>query len=164
MKTKKMTRFVFLITLIIASMTVATIQGKKPSGSVGSVEVSITGVELGDLDGRGQINDATIYGNVKIYVGAAGSYRVSLTADILYLGDEPVVPNNPKKKDMFSLKQAIYVEASGAGWVEADFSFNLFNKYGWYKAEIVAVSGGVSATSEPWIFDPPGGSAGPMRY
>jgi len=159
-----MTRYALLITLIVASMTVATIQGKGKSGSVESVQVAITYIELGDLDGRGQINDATIHGNVKVYVGAAGSYRVSLKADILYLGDEPVLPDKISKKDMFALKQTIYVDASEAGWVEADFAFNLFNKYGWYKAEIVATCGGVSATSEPWIFDPPGGSAGPMRY
>lgn len=164
MKTNNMTRFALLLTLIIASMSVATIQGKRKSGSVESVQVSITGVDLGDLDGRGQINDATIHGNVRIYVGAAGSYRVALTAKILYLGDEPVLPDKIRKKDLFSLKQSIYVEASEAGWVEADFSFDLFNKYGWYKAEIIAVCGGVSDTSEPWIFDPPGGSAGPMRY
>jgi hypothetical protein len=164
MKTNSRTRLALLFTLIFASMVVATTQGKQKSGSVESVQVMITGIELGDLDGRGQINDATIHCNVRIYVGAGGRYRVSLTADILYLGDEPVLPDEIRKKDYFRLKQAIYVEASGAGWVEADFSFDLFNKYGWYKAEIVAVCDRVSATSEPWIFDPPRGSAGPMRY
>ena len=164
MKTNNRTRLALLFTLIIASLSVATIQGKEKSGSVESVRVMITGVELGDLDGRGQINDATIHGKVRIYVDAAGSYRVSLTAEVLYLGDEPVLPDEISKKDYFRLKQTIYVEASGAGWAEANFSFDLFNKYGWYKAEIIAVCGRVSATSEPWIFDPPGGTAGPMRY
>lgn len=162
MKTNKFIQFTLLVSMIFASMSVATTHGK--SGSVEYVQVSITGIDLGDLDGRGQINDATIQGNLRIYVGAAGSYRVSLTAEILCLGDEPVIPDRIRKKGLLHFKQVIYVEASGAGWVEADFSFDLFNKYGWYKAEIIAVCCGVSAASEQWIFDPPGGSAGPMRY
>lgn len=164
MKTNDMARFALLFTLIFASLSVTTIQGKRKNRSVEYIQASITGVDLGDLDGRGQVNDATIHGKVRIYVGAAGSYRVSLTAEILYLGDEPISPDEIRKKDLFHLKQTIYVEASEAGWVEADFSFDLFNKYGWYKAEIIVSCGGISTTSEPWIFDPPGGTAGPMRY
>jgi len=150
--------------MIIAAMSVATISGKGKTGSVEAVQVSITDIELGDLDGRGQVNDAIIDGKVWVDVSASGSYRVSLTIEILYLGDEPVLPDKVSKKDLFFLKQTVYVEASGDGWVEADFSFDLFNKYGWYKAEVVAKSGRVTVTSEPWIFDPPGGTAGPMRY
>ncbi len=127
MKTNKLTRFILLIALIFASLFVTPIQGKRKSRSVEYVQISITDVDLGDLDGRGQINDATINGKVRIYVGVAGSYRVSLTAEILYLGDEPVLPDKIRKKDLFQLKQTIYVEASGAGWVVADFSFDLFN-------------------------------------
>ena len=80
MKTNKFIQFALLVSMIFASMSVATTQGK--SGSVEYVQVSITGIDLGDLDGRGQINDATIHGNLRIYFGAAGS-RLHLSSGSL---------------------------------------------------------------------------------
>ena len=69
-----------------------------------------------------------------------------------------------QENDMFSIKQTVYVDASGVGWVGADFSFVLFNNYGGFMAEVIAESGRVTVTSEPRICDPSGCKVGSMRY
>ena len=164
MKTGKKTLSVFLVLLITLVFAVAPVSAKKPSPGVQGLEVSITDVDVVDLDGGGDADDALIHGQVKILASQSGTYQVSLTLTMKYLGTDPENPIEKKTKFDATIRQTIYVYCEAGSWTEADFTFEVYNKIGWYRGQITAQCGGLTAESNIVIFDPPGGSVGPVFF
>lgn len=164
MKVDKKILSIFLILLIASVFAIAPVSAKKPSSDgVQGLQVSITGTDLVDLEGDGEENDVLLHGKVDVLTGQSGTYQVTLTLSLKYLGTDPENPIERKTKFDTTLRKTISVYCEGGSWSESDFTFEIYNKLGWYRATVTAKCGGISAESDPFEFDPPGGSRGPVH-
>lgn len=164
MKVDKKILSIFLILLITSVFAIAPVSAKKPSSDgVQGLQVSITGTDLVDLEGGGEENDVLLHGKVDVLTGQSGTYQVTLTLSLKYLGTDPENPIEKKTKFDTTLRKTISVYCQGGSWSESDFTFEIYNKLGWYRATVTAKYGRISAESDPFEFDPPGGSRGPIH-
>ena len=163
MKTGKKTLSIFLILLITSVFAFAPVSAKKPStNNINGLTVSIDAIDVLDLDGGGEDNDVLLHGTVGIQAAQAGTYEVSLTLTMKYLGTNTENPIEKKTKFDMTLRQTIYVDCEAGVWTESDYTFQIYNKIGWYRGQVTAKCEGLIAESNIVEFDPPGGSVGPV--
>jgi hypothetical protein len=163
MKTGKKSLSIFLILLITSVFAFAPVSAKRPdTAAIDGLTVSIDAIEVLDLDGGGEDNDVLIQGKVGILAAQTGTYEVSLTLTMKYLGTNTENPIEKKTKLDMTLKQTIYVDCEAGVWTEADYTFQVNDKIGWYRGQVEAECEGLIAQSNVVEFDPPGGSVGPV--
>ena len=162
MKNVKKFQGIFLIILTLSVFSVAPVSAsRRKRDPVEGLKVSITDVEVLDLDGDGVKNDVKIYGKVRLKVSEEGRYRVSLRLYLKYIGNDPDNPLRGGSYDQIARKR-ITVYCEEGSWTEEEFVFKSRNKSGWYKARVKAKCGHEAAKSRVVVFDPPGGSVGPV--
>ena len=161
MKTGKKSLSIFLILLITSVFAFAPVSAKRPS-SVEGLTVSIDAIDVLDLDGGGEENDVLLHGTVGIQASQAGTYEVSLTLTMKYLGTNTENPIEKKTKFDMTLRQTISVYCEAGVWTEAGYTFQVNDKIGWYRGQVEATCEGLIAESNVVEFDPPGGSVGPV--
>ena len=163
MKTGKKTLSIFLILLITSVFAFAPVSAKKPSTKgIDGLTVSIDVIDVLDLDGGGEDNDVLLHGTVGIQTAQAGTYEVSLTLTMKYLGTNTENPIEKKTKFDMTLRKTISVYCEAGVWTEADYTFQIYNKIGWYRGQVTAKCERLIAESNIVEFDPPGGSRGPV--
>ena len=157
--------------LLLASVIAAPVyaddrgdRGKRGDGDeIEALKVKIVRVIVLDLDGDGLEDDVKILGRVVLKSDSDGEYRVSLFLKLRYLGQDPDHPKKFSRKDLTYAKQTIRIYAEEDEWSAGSFTFEFYDKGGWYKARVWAMCGGRTARSKSIVFDPPGGSRGPMK-
>ncbi len=156
---------VFLVLLVASVFVIAPVSAKKPSNDgVKGLQVSIDTIEVVDLEGDGENDDIILGGKIGILAGQSGTYQVSLTLDLKYLGTNQENPIEKKTKFDKTVRKTIYVYCEAGKWTYADYAFEILDKIGWYRGQVTAKSGGLIAESNSVEFDPPGGSVGPVCW
>jgi len=165
----------FLTTIFIALILISVFStpgfsaARRPKGDsasrgeVTALRVKIVEVQVMDLDRDGVEDDVKILGKVALKSDSDGEYRVSLLMKLRYIGQDPQHPKKFSRGDLTIAKQSMKMDAEEGEWSTGRFTFKFYNKGGWYKARAWAKSGGLLAKSRTVIFDPPGGSRGPMK-
>jgi len=139
-------------------------RGKRGDGDeIKALKVKIVRIVVLDLDGDGLEDDVRIHGKVALRSDSDGEYRVSLLLKLRYLGQDPDKPKKFSRKDITIAKQIIKIDTEEDEWSTKRFTFEFYDRGGWYKARVRAKCGGRTARSKSIIFDPPGGSRGPMK-
>lgn len=165
MKIGKNLQGIFLVFLIASVFAIAPVSAKKPStDGIQELQVSINGIDVLDLEGDGEDDDVRLQGKVGILTGQSGTYKVTLTLSMKYLGTSQDNPIERKTKFDITVRKTISVYCEAGKWTEADYTFEVHDKIGWYRAQVTAKCGGLVAESNIVEFDPPGGSVGPIRF
>lgn len=120
----------------------------KPHNDV-EMEISITDCEVGSFDEYGEDNDVKIYGSLEIE--SEEPVNVILTLHLTGI-------DGTKDRWHFTV---VLDDIKG----EFEFTFVVYNiKSGWYEAYLEVKHKNIEAQSETIVFDPPGGTPGPLGY
>ena len=164
MKNAKRYTGLLLIILTLSIFTVAPVSAKrKRKDPVEGLRVSLRGVKVSDLDGDGYEDDVEIYGTVSLKVNEEGRYSVKLVLMTKYIGKDPNNPITSGKKYDAIKRKTIKISCDDDSWTTKRFTIKLYNLEGWYKGLASAKCGDEKAKSNVIIFDPPGGSVGPIN-
>ncbi|MBA7470601.1 hypothetical protein GH157_03710 [archaeon] len=164
MKNAKRYTGLLLIILTLSIFTVVPVSARrKRNDPVEGLGVSLRGVEVADLDGDGYEDDVTIYGTVKVRVSEAGRYSVKLVLMTKYIGKDPNNPTTRGRKYDTIKRMTVKIYCDDDSWTTKRFTIKLYNLEGWYRGLASAKCGDEKAKSNVIIFDPPGGSVGPVN-
>ncbi len=164
MKNAKRYTGLLLIVLTLSIFTVVPVSARrKRRDPVEGLGVSLTGVKVADLDGDGYEDDVTIYGTVKVKVSEEGRYSVKLVIMTKYIGKDPNNPTTRGKKYDAMKRKTIKIYCDDDSWTTKGFTIELYNLEGWYRGLASAKCGDEKARSNVIVFDPPGGSVGPVN-
>ena len=164
MKNAKRSMGILLIVVTLSIFTVAPVSAKRSRRDpVEGLKVSLRGVKVSDLDGDGYEDDVKIYGTVKVKVNKAGMYSVRLVLMTKYIGKDPNNPITSGKKYDAKKRTTIRINCDDDGWTTKRFCIKVYNLNGWYKGLAYARCGDEKARSNVIVFDPPGGSVGPVN-
>jgi len=164
MKNAKRSMGLVLIILTLSIFTVAPVSAKRQrEDPVEGLGVSLRGVKVADLDGDGYEDDVTIYGTVKVKVSEEGRYSVKLVLMTKYIGKDPNNPITSGKKYDAIKRMTIRIYCDDDSWTTKKFTIKIYNLEGWYKGLASAKCGDEKAKSNVIVFDPPGGSVGPVN-
>ena len=164
MKNAKRYTGLLLIVLTLSILTVVPVSARrKREDPVEGLSVSLRGVKVADLDGDGYEDDVTIYGTVKVKVSEEGRYSVKLVLMTKYIGKDPNNPTTSGRKYDEIKRKTIKIYCDDDSWTTKRFSIKVYNLNGWYKGLAYAKCGDEKAKSNVIIFDPPGGSVGPVN-
>jgi len=164
MKNAKRYTGLLLIVLTLSIFTVVPVSARrKREDPVEGLGVSLRGVKVADLDGDGYEDDVKIYGTVKVKVSEEGRYSVRLVLMTKYIGKDPNNPTTSGRKYDAKKRMTIKINCDDDGWTTKKFTIKLYNLEGWYRGLASARCGDETAKSNVIIFDPPGGSVGPVN-
>ena len=164
MKNAKRYTGLLLIILTLSLFTVVPVSAKRHrKDPVEGLGVSLRGVKVADLDGDGYEDDVKIYGTVRVKVSEDGRYSVRLVLMTKYIGKDPNNPTTSGKKYDMIKRKTIRVYCDDDSWTTKRFTIILYNLEGWYKGLASARCGDERAKSNVIVFDPPGGSVGPIN-
>ena len=164
MKNAKRYTGLLLIVITLSIFTVVPVSARrKREDHVEGLGVSLRGVKVADLDGDGFEDDVTIYGTVKVKVSEEGRYSVKLVIMTKYIGKDPNNPTTRGKKYDAIKRKTIRIYCDDDSWTTKRFTIKLYNLEGWYRGLASAKCGDEKAKSNVIIFDPPGGSVGPVN-
>lgn len=100
---------------------------------------------------------------VRVKVSEGGRYTVRLELKTKYIGKDPNNPISGRKRYDDIKRETIRFYCDDDSWTTESFSMTLFNLEGWYKGLAYARCGDEKAKSNVIVFDPPGGSVGPVN-
>ena len=164
MKNAKRSMGILLIIITLSILTVAPVSAKRSRGDpVEGLKVSLKGVKVSDLDGDGYEDDVKIYGTVSLKVSDAGRYSVRLELMTKYIGKDPNNPITSGRKYDSKKRMTIRIKCDDDSWTTKRFSIKVYNLDGGYKGLATAKCGNEKARSNVIVFDPPGGSVGPVN-
>ncbi len=164
MKNAKRYTGILLIVLTLSIFTVVPVSARrKREDYVEGLSVSLRGVKVADLDGDGYEDDVTIYGTVKVKVSKEGRYSVKLVLMTKYIGKDPNNPTTSGRKYDAIKRKTVRIYCDDDSWTTKRFTIKLYNLEGWYRGLASVKCGDEKAKSNVIVFDPPGGSVGPVN-
>jgi len=163
MKNAKRYTGLLLIALTLSIFGVVPVSARRERNDpVKGLCVSLRGVEVADLDGDGYVDDVKICGTVKVRVSEEGRYSVRLVLMTKYIGKDPNNPITSRKRYDTIKRENLRFYCDDDSWTTESFSMKLYNMEGWYRGLVSARCGNEKAKSNVIVFDPPGGSVGPV--
>lgn len=164
MKNAKRSMGILLIVITLSVLTAAPVSAKRSrEDPIKGLKVSLGRVKVSDLDGDGYEDDVKIIGTVSVKANKAGRYYVKLTLLTKYIGKDPNNPITGGRKYDDKVRKTIRISCDDDSWTTKRFSIKVYNLDGWYKGLAYAKCGDEKARSNVIVFDPPGGSVGPVN-